>query len=155
MRIVVEDPSQEDIVDLLSEHLSDMRATSPEESIHALDVDALRHPSILFVAARDAENRLLGVGALREISAVHGEIKSMRTAHDARGRGVAAAVLASIVSLARERGLDRLSLETGTQAFFAPAHRLYERHGFAACAHFGSYVSDPHSRFYTRVLTRA
>lgn len=155
VRVATEDPAAADVVALLAEHLADMHATSPAESVHALDVQALRAPHVTFLAARDGAGVLLGVGALAMLDPHHGEIKSMRTAHDARGRGVAAAVLASIVSLARERGLDRISLETGTQGFFAPAHRLYERHGFAACDPFGSYGPDPHSRFYTRVLTRA
>ncbi|MDN4477163.1 GNAT family N-acetyltransferase [Demequina sp. SYSU T00039] len=155
VRIAVEDPATDDVVALLSEHLADMHATSPAESVHALDVRALRAPHVTFLAARDHAGALLGVGALAVLGPDHGEIESMRTTPAARGRGVAAAVLARIVDLGRERGLARLSLETGTQDFFAPAHRLYERHGFVACGPFGSYRSDPHSRFYTLALADA
>ena len=51
---------------------------------------------------------------------------------------------------AQRRGYDRLSLETGSQDFFVPARELYARHGFGACAPFGSYVDDPNSVFMTR-----
>lgn len=146
----IEDPAAPDIVALLGEHLADMHATSPAESVHALDVEALRAAHVTFVAARDATGDLLGVGALARLDPGHAEIKSMRTAAAARGRGVAAAVLGRLLELARDAGVTRVSLETGTQDFFRPAHRLYERHGFEPCGPFGSYAVDPCSRFYTR-----
>jgi putative acetyltransferase len=61
-------------------------------------------------------------------------------------------VLGRLVELAAERGYGRVSLETGTQEFFAPARRLYARHGFAERGPFGGYVLDPHSVFMTREL---
>lgn len=150
--ISIEDPSTPDIVALLEAHLQDMRDTSPPESIHALDVEALRKPHITFLAARDDKGALLGVGAIAQLDQAHGEVKSMRTHAEARGRGVAAAVLTQLLDIARERGYAWVSLETGAEDFFQPAHRLYERHGFARCGPFGSYVEDPHSRFYTLQL---
>lgn len=152
MRIAIEDPATPDVVALLEAHLADMHATSPAESVHALDVERLRAPHVTFLVARDDAGALLGVGALADLGGGHGEIKSMRTATQARGRGVAAAVLTELVGLARGRGWSRVSLETGAQPFFAAAHRLYERHGFARCAPFGAYAPDPHSRFYTLEL---
>lgn len=146
-----DDPRREDVVALLTEHLSDMRATSPPESIHALDVDALVSPAITFVTARE-DGVLLGCGALKVHSADHGEIKSMRTTYAARGRGVAADVLDWLLTEARARGLRRVSLETGTQEYFSAAHRLYLRHGFVDCEPFGDYRLDPHSRFMTIAL---
>ncbi|WP_062206137.1 GNAT family N-acetyltransferase [Demequina salsinemoris] len=150
MRIAPEDPATPDIVALLEEHLSDMHDTSPAESVHALDVERLRRPGITFLAARDDAGVLLGVGALAELDPSHGEIKSMRTAGAARGRGVAGAVLSALLDAARERGLARVSLETGTHEFFAAAHRLYERAGFAPTGPFADYTEDPHSRYFTR-----
>ena len=136
---------------LLLEHLDDMRATSPPESIHALDIDALAVPGITFVTARDGDV-LLGCGALKELSSDHGEVKSMRTTAAARGRGVAASVLGWLLTEARTRGLSRVSLETGTQDYFAAAHRLYLRHGFVDCEPFGDYALDPHSRYMSLAL---
>ena len=151
MDVKPDDPRRDDVVALLLEHLDDMRTTSPPESIHALDVEALAVPGITFVTARDGD-RLLGCGALKELAADHGEVKSMRTTAPARGRGVAGAILGWLLADAHARGLSRVSLETGTQDYFAPAHRLYLRHGFVDCDPFGDYTLDPHSRYMTLAL---
>ncbi len=149
MRIVPEDPAAPDIVALLEEHLDDMRDTSPPESVHALDVSRLQRADIAFLAARDDAGALLGVGALAELDPGHGEIKSMRTASHARGKGVAGAILAELLRLAQARGYARVSLETGTHEYFSAAHRLYERAGFAPTGPFADYTLDPHSRYFT------
>lgn len=152
MRIAVENPATDDIAGLLAQHLEEMHANSPACSVHALDLAALQAPHITFVAARDDDGALLGVGALSELDPGHGELKSMRTASDARGRGVGAGVLAHLLEDARRRGYARLSLETGSQEYFAAAHRLYERFGFEECPPFAGYTVDPNSRYYTLAL---
>lgn len=152
MDVKPDDPRRDDVTALLLEHLDDMRATSPPESIHALDIDALAVPGITFVTARDGGDVLLGCGALKELGGDHGEVKSMRTTAAARGRGVAASVLGWLLAEARTRGLSRVSLETGTEDHFAAAHRLYLRHGFVDCEPFGDYTLDPHSRYMTLAL---
>jgi len=152
VHITVEDPVAPDVVALLDQHLAVTKDTAPPESCHALDAGELRAPHITFLAARDDDGTLLGIGALANLGNAHGEIKSMHTASGARGRGIAAAVLTRLVEIARESGYTRVSLETGTQDFFEPAHRLYERHGFTECRPFDTYVADPHSRFYTLAL---
>ena len=141
-----DDPGAGDVLTLLQEHLADMYATSPPESVHALDPDALRDPAITFWTVRE-DGVLLGCGALKELSPQQGEIKSMRTASPARGRGVAGLVLRGIVAAAHARGYRALLLETGTEDFFAPARRLYARHGFTECRPFGGYSEDPNSVF--------
>jgi putative acetyltransferase len=119
--IAVDDPMAADVLALLEEHLGDMFATSPAESVHALDPEALAHPSITFWSARDADTgHLLGVGALKQHGATMGEVKSMRTSSAARGRGVASALLAAILAECRTRGIREPNLETGTQAYFQP-----------------------------------
>ncbi|UMG92429.1 GNAT family N-acetyltransferase [Nocardioides sp. TF02-7] len=148
MRIQVDDPRRADVLALLEEHLADMRATSPPESIHALDPDALAVPAISFWTLRD-DGAVLGTAALKELSPTHGEIKSMRTASGARRRGVAARLLDHVLAEAVARGYERLSLETGSQDFFAPARALYASRGFAPCGPFGEYVLDPNSVFMT------
>jgi putative acetyltransferase len=152
MRIERDDPGRDDVQRLLAGHLADMYATSPAESVHALDHAALSGPTITFWTARQ-EEELLGCGALKEIGPGEGEIKSMRTAAHARGRGVATLLLARIQADARERGYTRLFLETGSQEFFAPARRLYQRHGFEECAPFAGYAPDPNSVFMTQDLS--
>jgi putative acetyltransferase len=151
MQISVDDPLRDDVLLLLEEHLADMRATSPPESVHALDPSELVGPGLTFWTLRD-EGALLGCAALKELDAGHAEIKSMRTAPSARRRGVASRLLDHVLDAARERGYQRLSLETGTQDFFAAARALYVSRGFTECGPFGSYVLDPHSVFFSRTL---
>jgi putative acetyltransferase len=130
-----------------------MHASSPACSVHALDVERLRAPHVTFVAARDEDGALLGVGALSRLSPDHAEIKSMRTSATHRGEGVGRALLDHLVAIARDEGLTRVSLETGTTGAFLPAHRLYEGAGFEHCGPFAHYTVDPHSRYYTLALT--
>jgi putative acetyltransferase len=136
------------IIALLEAHLAAARATSPPESVHALDLDGLKSPELSFWSVRDGE-AVLGVGALKALSADHGEVKSMYTHETARGRGVGGTMLRHIIETATIRGHVRLSLETGSQDYFAPARSLYARHGFEVCPPFGDYVLDPNSVFMT------
>ena len=76
----------------------------------------------------------------------------MRTARAHLRKGVAARMLQHIISEARSRGYQRLSLETGSQDGFAPARALYAQHEFDFCGPFGDYKEDPHSVFMTRAL---
>lgn len=146
-----DDPQREDVRLLLDEHLADMFATSPAESVHALDHSALSAPEITFWTARE-DGVLLGCGALKLLADGQGEIKSMRTTPAARGRGIATLLLTHIVDEARGRRLEQLFLETGAEDFFAPARRLYTRHGFTDCPPFGDYRLDPHSVFMRLTL---
>ena len=151
MNIIIDDLTHPAVLALLDEHLADMHAYSPPESVHALDHDELRAPDVTFWTAWDGEE-LLGCGALKELDARHGEIKSMRTSRSQLRKGVAAAILEHIIAVARERGYERLSLETGSGGPFEAALRFYERHGFDYCEPFADYVLDPFSRFMTREL---
>lgn len=154
MHIEVDDLRRPQVAQLLEEHLQDMRAWSPPESVHALDIERLRHPSITFWTVWDGEE-LLACGAIKRLDATHGELKSMRTARRARGRGAATLLLRHAMAQARHWGLQRLSLETGTTEGFAAAHRLYARHGFVDCGPFSDYALDPFSRFMTCTLNAA
>ncbi|WP_043317659.1 GNAT family N-acetyltransferase [Microbulbifer sp. HZ11] len=144
MKIATDDLSGPTIAAFLQEHIDDMRATSPPESVHALGLEGLRQPDITFWTLYDGD-QLLGCGALKELAPDHGEIKSMRTGASARGKGVGSAMLAHIIDESRARGYTRLSLETGSMTFFHPAHRLYQRHGFTECPPFAAYTDDPNS----------
>ena len=154
MQIRVDDLTGAPVRSLLAEHLEDMHALSPRESVHALDAAALRQPDITFWTVWSAAD-LLGCGALKELDPRHGEIKSMRTVRTHRRRGVGRALLQHIVDEARRRRYARLSLETGSMAAFEPARRLYESFGFVYCAPFASYAADPNSVFLTRTLDGA
>jgi len=151
IRIVADDLSGPEIRALLTEHLDDMHQLSPPESNHALDLDGLRGPGISFWSVWRGSD-LLGCGALKQLGPTHGELKSMRTPTAQRRQGAGQAILVHIIDVARDRGYRRLSLETGTGAAFAPAHRLYQRYGFEFCPPFADYRLDPHSAFMTREL---
>jgi putative acetyltransferase len=149
-RIVLDDLQGADIQALLAQHLDHMHSISPPESVHALDLAALRAPELSFWTLRQAsDDQLLGCGALKALNAEHAEVKSMRTVDHARGRGVARAMLAHLVAAAKARGFQRLSLETGTEPAFEAARRLYAGAGFTECPPFADYVLDPHSVFMT------
>jgi putative acetyltransferase len=149
--IKLDDLSGPEVAQLLQEHLDDMHVHSPPESVHALDLDKLKQPDITFWTVWSGD-KLAGCGALKELCPSHGEIKSMRTPHEFRGKGAGKFVLRHILDEARRRGYERLSLETGSMAAFEPARRLYESHGFRPCGPFADYVLDPNSVFMTLEL---
>jgi putative acetyltransferase len=139
---------------LLDHHVRTARAETAAGSAHALNLDGLRAPDVTFWSAWN-DDALLGVGALKRLSSSHGEIKSMHTVQTNRRSGVGTAMLRHIIDAARAMGMTRLSLETGSWAYFEPARALYRRHGFVECPPFGEYVEDPNSVFLTLDLERA
>ena len=151
LRLEVDDLSSPEIAALLREHLAEMREHSPDGSMHALDLDGLRDPSITLWSARLGTD-LVGCGALYRLDATHAEIKSLRTAAGHTGRGVATAVLTHLLDQARALGYHRVSLETGAAEHYRRAIALYERFGFRRCGPFARYTDDPHSVFLTRTL---
>jgi len=136
---------------LLAHHFTTARAQTARGSAHALDLGGLKSPDIQFWAAWEDES-VVGIGALKRLSPSHGEVKSMHTAASRRRQGVASAMLRHIIHAARELGLSRVSLETGSWPYFDPARELYRRHGFVECPPFGDYAPDPNSVFMTLEL---
>lgn len=151
MKIIVDDLRGPEIKALLEAHLDLMRSQSPPESVHALDLDALRRPEITFWTGWDGD-QLLGCAALKEMDSSQGEIKSMHTAKAARGKGIGAQMLEHLEHNSRVRGYERLSLETGSPDGFAPARKLYKKFGYTECGPFGEYAEDPFSVFMTKEL---
>lgn len=139
------------LAEFLAAHIADMSPTAPPESQHALDLAALQDPRVRLWTLHE-HGALLGTVALAELEPGHEELKSMRSAPQARGRGIGRTLLAHALDDARARGVARISLETGAQDFFAPAHALYLAHGFTETGPFGGYVVDPNSRYFSRVL---
>jgi putative acetyltransferase len=152
MQIRLDDLRGREIAELLQVHLENSRKLSPPESVHALDLDALRSAEITFWTAWDGAS-LLGCAALKQLDPSHGEIKSMHTVRKHRRRGVAARLLAHIIGEARSRSYRRLSLETGSIEAYAPARALYVRFGFVDTGPFANYVLDPYSSYMTLDLT--
>ena len=142
------------VVDLLRTHSTRARAETAPGSAHALDLDRLRAPEISVWTVLDGE-ALVGIGALKRLSPEHGEVKSMHTAESARRKGLGSAMLRHIIAAARANGLKRLSLETGSWAYFGPARALYARNGFAECPPFEGYEPDANSVFMSLDLERS
>jgi putative acetyltransferase len=136
---------------LLAHHFLTARAETARGSAHALDLNGLKSPDIHFWSAWDGDH-LIAVGALKRISESHGEIKSMHTERSHRRKGAGSAMLRHIIAIARQVGLSRLSLETGSWPYFDAARALYKTHGFAECPPFGSYSPDSNSVFMTLEL---
>ena len=149
--IRVDDLRGPEIARLLEEHLQAMYSVSPPESVHALDLEKLRQPEIIFWSVWSG-TQLAGCGALKELDKAHGEIKSMRTVSEFKRKGVASRLLQHIVEQAHCRGYRRLSLETGSQPYFEAARQLYVSFGFEVCGPFEGYIEDPNSVFMTRVI---
>lgn len=140
-----------DLHAFLQAHLDDMEPTAPPESRHALDLNGLRRPGMRVWTAH-LHDALVGTAALAPLEPGHEELKSMRTDPEVRGRGIASALVTRTLADASKRDIRRISLETGSMEFFAPARALYARHGFVPCAPFGAYTDDPASTFLTRDL---
>ena len=151
MQIREDDLTGQKIASFLQEHLENMHAITPIESVHALAIEALRSPDITFWSAWEGDE-LLGCGALKELDPSSGEIKSMRTAVIHRRRGIASKILEHIIKEARQRAYTCLNLETVSMPVFAPARALYTRYGFEYRGPFGNYVDDPNSVFMMKQL---
>jgi putative acetyltransferase len=151
MDIRKDDLTGTEIAELLSQHLADMAEHSPPESVHALDLEALKRSDITFFCAWQG-SELMGCGALKVHGDGLGEVKSMRTDPRFRQRGVASAILTTIIEQANQLNLSRLSLETGSMQAFKPAQILYQRFGFEECGPFASYRLDPNSIYMTKSL---
>jgi len=136
---------------LLQEHLTDMYATSPAESVHALDIPSLKTANITFWTIWQQQT-LAGCAALNKIDTKHAEIKSMRTAKAFKNQGIASSMLKYLIEHAKQAGFERISLETGSMEYFKPARQLYEKYGFEYCPPFASYDEDVNSVFMSLSL---
>lgn len=157
MIIAPASPFDPDALALLTASHALMGSLFPAESNHGLDAAGLAAPGVLFFCAREDEDApALGCGALAlrdGPDGPYGEIKAMFTAPDARGLGLAAAILARLEAEARSRALPCLRLETGEA--LAAAIRLYARAGFRRRGPFGGYGPDPLSVFMEKPLSPA
>jgi putative acetyltransferase len=144
--IGVDDPMAADIRVLVARHLDFASSLSPPENVFALDTAGLVDPALTVYSCRRG-GELLGIGALKELGDRQGELKSMHTAEAARRTGVGRAMLGHLIGVARARGYQLLSLETGSMAGFAPARALYASAGFSLCGPFADYPPSPHSTF--------
>lgn len=146
MQIVAGDLSDSRVIDLVHTHLISARAETGLGSAHALDLTELQAPNVSVWTIWN-KGVLLGIGALKLLSPDHGEVKSMHIVQSMRKQGIGSALLLHIISVARARGMSRLSLETGSWQYFHPAREFYKHYGFQECPAFGDYIPDPNSVF--------
>ena len=149
--ITVDDPRRADVRDVLVAHLRLAHEVTPPEGVHALDVDGLLDPTVVFFSAR-SDDVVVAVGALKHLDESHAELKSMHVVESARRGGVGRAMVGHLLAVAAERGYRRVSLETGTMDAFAPARALYAAAGFEPCEPFGEYVASATSACMTRLV---
>ena len=128
-----------------------LQQTPPEFSF-SVEPHAVAESGITLFSARSPAGELLGIGGLKELDRHHGEIKTMHTAAEARGRRVGRAVLEALLVEANRRGYTRVSLETGTGDAFRPARKLYESVGFRPSEPFGGYANTDYNVCMTLLL---
>lgn len=146
----VDDPAAPHVADLLAFHMKELRGEMAEFAF-ALDATGLSQPGVTFWTAW-VGGALAGFVALKEIGNGSGELKSMRAAPEMRGKGIGRALLDHVIAEARQRGLSRINLETGTAALHHPAVSLYRSAGFVDCGPFGTYRPSPYNQFMTLSL---
>ncbi|MGH2880836.1 MAG: GNAT family N-acetyltransferase [Solirubrobacteraceae bacterium] len=146
--IAIADPRIEDVRGLVEHHLKFGRLHSPPHDAHALEVDGLLDPAVTLFSIR-CRGELVAIGALKRLDDQHAELKTMHTFKHVRGQGVGRAMLDHLLAVARERGFERVSLETGAQDAFAPARSLYASAGFVPCEPFGDYHRSPSTTYMT------
>ena len=146
LEIREDDLSGEAVRGLLRLHLRGMHASSPPGSVFALDLLGLTAPGVTVWSAWVSAT-VVGIAALKDLGDRTGELKSMRTHPNFLRRGVAAALLAHVIAVARSRGMRRLSLETGSGPAFAAALALYRGRGFVDGEPFAEYRRGQFNQF--------
>ena len=136
---------------LLKNHFIELRAASPEGSAHVLDITGLRISSIKFWSLWE-KNQLMGCGALKFLNKDHGEFKSIRIHDNFRGKGYGSKIVNHLINEAKNLKIKRLSIETGSGDFFAPARKLFNNCGFKPCPPFAHYKEDINSLYLTKLL---
>ena len=149
--IAIETPLQDDVRAMVAALNDYLIPLTPREFQFQLTVEQMAEPAVTLFVARDA-GRPVGIGALKDHGDGVGEVKRMFTLPEVRGQRVGAALLQRIESLARDKAITRLVLETGEGAGFEPAYRVYERSGFTQCGVVLDYPDSRFSRFYDKKL---
>ena len=140
-----------DVNELLTKHFIELRAASPEGSVHVLDIPGLKISSIKFWSLWQ-NDRLLGCGALKFLEKDHGEFKSIRVHDDFRKKGNGIKVIQHLIDEAKKLNIKRISIETGAGKFFEPARKLFKKCNFEPCEPFAHYKEDINSIYLTKLI---
>jgi putative acetyltransferase len=147
--IAPESPRQADVVALIRASDALMQSLYPAESNHLVDVEALARPEVHFVVARE-DGRALGCGAFVRGGGNQAEMKRVFVDANARGKGVARAIMEALERDAAKSGIALMQLETGVKQPEAIA--LYRKFGYVERGPFGTYKPDPLSLFMEKRL---
>ena len=149
--ITTEKSLTDELAQILQAHWLFCTSSTPIEHVYALDASKMFSPDITVFGAR-INGELVGVGAMRKLDVDHAELKSMHTLAKSRGMGVGKAIVAHIEDFARSSGIERISLETGTNEAFKPARELYKSLGYNSCDAFGDYVLSEDNMCMTKLI---
>jgi len=137
---------------LLINHFIELRSVSPEGSAHVLDIEGLKDSSIKFWSLWENQE-LMGCGALKFLDSKHGEFKSIRVKDEFRKKRNGLKIIKHLIEEAKKLDIKRLSLETGSGTFFAPARKLFAECGFKLCDPFAHYKDDPNSCYMSKLIS--
>ena len=149
--ITTEKSLTDELAQILQAHWLFCTSSTPIEHVYALHASKLFSPDITVFSAR-IDGEIVGVGAIRKLDAHHAELKSMHTLAKSRGSGVGKAMVAHIEDFAKRSGIERISLETGTNETFRPARELYNSLGYESCEAFGDYVLSEDNTCMTKLI---
>ena len=141
-----------EVLELLNKHFIELRSVSPEESAHVLDIEGLKDQNIKFWSLWE-NNLLMGCGALKFLNKEHGEFKSIRLVDSFRKKGNGIKILKHLIFEAKKLNIKKISVETGTGDFFAPARKLFNKCGFKLCKPFAHYKEDPNSCYMSMLIS--
>jgi len=141
-----------EVLELLNKHFIELRSVSPEGSTHVLDIEGLKDQNIKFWSLWE-DNLLMGCGALKFLNKEHGEFKSIRVEDRFRKKDNGIKILKHLIFEAKKLNIKRISVETGTGDFFAPARKLFNKCGFKLCKPFDHYKEDPNSCYMSMLIS--
>ena len=141
-----------EVLEFLNKHFIELRSVSPEGSAHVLDIEGLKDQNIKFWSLWE-NNLLMGCGALKFLNEVHGEFKSIRVEDRFRKKDNGIKILKHLIFEAKKLSIKRISVETGTGDFFAPARKLFDKCGFKLCKPFDHYKKDPNSCYMSMLIS--
>lgn len=148
LKIRVEHPLTPTSRALIAASQAALEEVYTSDEIFTYSPEELDAPNTMFFVAR-TEGRPLGCVALVDEGS-YGEVKRLYVTPEARGLGVARALLGELEQTAKDIGLRRLRLETGHA--LAAAVALYRSVGYADRGRFGSYDDHPASLFLEKTF---
>jgi putative acetyltransferase len=112
--VAIETPLQDDVRSLVNDLNDHLLPLSPIEFQFKMTVEQMAGDDTTVLVARDETGHAVGCGALKAHGDGVGEVKRMFTRPTVRGQRVGSALLDAITNLAKDKGITRLVLETGT-----------------------------------------